>query len=53
METIFWNIISAVINITVNVPNGINGIEYLGTDVMTLFITKFPLELLLGGTNKR
>ena len=29
METIFWNIISTGIYITVNVPNGINGIEYV------------------------
>ena len=29
METLFWNIISTEINIPVNIPNGINGIEYL------------------------
>ena len=29
MEKVFWNIISTGIDITVNVPNGINGIEHL------------------------
>lgn len=42
MGKIFWNIISTELNFTVNVPNEINGLEYLFQQEKksTLFIHK-------------
>ena len=49
MEIIFWNITSTGINIPVNVPNGINGIEYLFQQeniYYDIIYNKVPLELM-------